>query len=85
MRADPPQPTATGRLLSAAQITALGKTLDSATPQHRDAADTIRLIPLTGCRSGEILQLGRSEVLADKLALETTKTGPRTVHLAVSP
>jgi integrase len=74
---------ARGRLLSAAQITALGKALDSSAPQHRDAADAIQLILLTGCRSGEILRLRWSEVLSDKLALETTKTGPRDVLLSL--
>ncbi|PTE19777.1 hypothetical protein C5F48_21085 [Cereibacter changlensis JA139] len=73
---------ARGRLLSAAQIRSLGKALDTCPPQHRDAADAIRLILLTGCRSGEILRLRWSEVLPDRLALMATKTGPREVLLS---
>ncbi|WP_428830123.1 tyrosine-type recombinase/integrase [Cereibacter changlensis] len=73
---------ARGRLLSAAQIRSLGKALDTCPPQHRDAADAIRLILLTGCRSGEILRLRWSEVRPDRLALRATKTGPREVLLS---
>ncbi|MFE3838899.1 hypothetical protein [Pseudogemmobacter sonorensis] len=73
---------ARGRLLSSAQITALGKALKSCPASHREAADAIRLILLTGCRSGEILRLRWSEVLPDRLKLTSTKTGPREVLLS---
>ncbi|REG45851.1 DUF4102 domain-containing protein [Paracoccus versutus] len=73
---------ARGRLLSSDQITALGKALRSCPPSHRDAADAVRLILLTGCRSGEILRLRWSEVLPDRLSLAATKTGPREVLLS---
>lgn len=73
---------ARGRLLTSPQITALGKALISCPVQHRDAAAAIRLILLTGCRSGEILRLLWSEVLPDRLRLATTKTGPREVLLS---
>lgn len=73
---------ARGRLLSSAQITALGKALKSCPPSHREAADAIRLILLTGCRSGEILRLHWTEVLPDRLKLASTKTGPREVLLS---
>ena len=53
-----------------------------ATTQQRDAADAIRLILLTGCRSGEILRLRWEEVQKDKLMLARTKTGPRDVNLS---
>ena len=73
---------ARGRLLTSSQITELGKALTSFAVQHRDAAAAIRLILLTGCRSGEILRLRWSEVLPDRLKLATTKTGPREVLLS---
>lgn len=73
---------ARGRLLSSDQISALGKALRSCPPSHREAADAIRLILLTGCRSGEILRLRWSEVLPDRLKLSSTKTGAREVLLS---
>ncbi|RWR26381.1 DUF4102 domain-containing protein [Sinirhodobacter populi] len=73
---------ARGRLLSTRQIKALGKALDTCPPAHREAAEAVRLILLTGCRSGEILRLRWDEVRSDRLALASTKTGPREVLLS---
>ena len=47
----------------------------------RQQADIIRLLLLTGCRRGEIVNLRWSEVQDDMLALEDSKTGPRKVPL----
>ena len=47
----------------------------------RAQADIIRLLLLTGCRRNEILTLRWSEVHADALALDDSKTGPRKVPL----
>lgn len=69
-------------MLSSAQISALGKILKSCPPQYREAAEAVRLILLTGCRSGEILRLHWDEVKLDRLALTSTKTGPREVLLS---
>ena len=44
-------------------------------------ADIVRLLLLTGCRSGEIRSLQWREVGEDVLALSDSKTGPRTVYL----
>jgi integrase len=66
-----------GRLLSSAQLKDLGQTLAAAPQRNRWAADAIRLILLTGCRSGEIIRLKWSEVEIDRLLLGRTKTGPR--------
>ena len=44
-------------------------------------ADIIRLLLLTGCRRGEIVELRWSEVREDMLVLGDSKTGPRTVPL----
>lgn len=42
----------------------------------------MRLILLTGCRSGEILRLRWDEANPDRLALTSTKTGLREVLLS---
>jgi len=88
---DAPDPTARlrrnkrperGRVLSAAQIARLGAALaEAATPQERAAADAVRLMLMTGCRSGEILRLRWDEIEDDRLDLRTTKTGARSVNL----
>ena len=44
--------------------------------------DIIRLLLLTGCRTGEILKLRWREVDGDTLELEDSKTGPRQVLLS---
>ena len=48
---------------------------------HRQQADIIRLLLLTGCRRGEIVDLQWSEVHGDALVLGDSKTGPRKVPL----
>lgn len=70
-----------GRLLNHDQIRLLGEALRESETRYPDDVDTIRLILLTGCRSGEIRGLRWSEVLNDRLELTDAKTGPRTVHL----
>jgi integrase len=47
----------------------------------RDQVDIIRLILLTGCRSGEIYRLRWKEIRPGRLELEDSKTGPRAVLL----
>lgn len=75
---------ARGRMLNSAQIKRLAKILDRAPSKWRDAADAIRLILLTGCRSGEILRLRWDEVKRGRLKLSRTKTGPRSVPLSTA-
>ena len=70
-----------GRLLNAKQLQRLGAVLDRYAVIHRDATEAIRLILLTGCRAGEILNLSWKEVKADRLKLADSKTGPRDVIL----
>ena len=72
------------RFLSRDEIGRLHSVLDRysrKSPGLRQQADIIRLLLLTGCRSGEIRRLKWSEVDGEHLALGDTKTGPRTVHL----
>ena len=71
------------RFLSQAEVSRLHAALDA----HRDRgsgrqqAEIIRLLLLTGCRKGEIVNLRWSEVDGDALHLTDTKTGPRMVLL----
>ena len=85
--ADPSKPVrrntrrARGRLLTVRQIERLGAWLSAPPLRWIHMADAIRLILLTGCRSGEIARLSWSEVFADRLKLASTKTGAREVFL----
>jgi integrase len=71
-----------GRLLNTEQLAAIGAWLDHPPEHWRDVAEAIRLIILTGCRSGEIARLRWSEVKEDRLLLASTKTGARDVLLS---
>ncbi len=50
-------------------------------PERSVQADIIRLLFYTGCRCSEVRTLRWSEVGADTLDLEDSKTGPRKVYL----
>ena len=70
------------RFLSLEEIRRMHHALDDhARKGHRQQADVIRLLLLTGCRRSEILRLRWSEVHADMLVLADAKTGPRRVPL----
>ena len=70
------------RFLSREEIDRLFHVLDRQTQAtHREQADIIRLLLLTGCRRGEIVKLRWSEVDGDRLLLADSKTGPRSVPL----
>ena len=75
------------RFLTEEEFRRLGRVLDEAetckgVSVHAVAA--IRLLLLTGCRKGEILNLRWSEVdlEANELRVPDTKTGPRTISLS---
>ena len=71
------------RFLSRDEIRQLNEELDRHAGGPRSAQiDIIRLLILTGCRKLEIVRLKRREVDGDRLRLEDSKTGPRTVHLS---
>ena len=78
-----PQPNRT-RFLSRAEIERLHRALDAHCGRGSGAqqADIIRLLLLTGCRKGELVNLRWSEVRDDRLLLTDSKTGPRTVFLS---
>ncbi|MCE2494725.1 MAG: tyrosine-type recombinase/integrase [Alphaproteobacteria bacterium] len=72
------------RFLSRDEIRLLHETLDACVaerPSRGPRADIVRLLLLTGCRSGEIRTLQWREVGEHVLALSDSKTGPRTVYL----
>ena len=71
------------RFLSREEVGRLHRVLDRQTGRHRrQQADIIRLLLLTGCRKGEIVQLRWSEVDDGRLILQESKTGRRTVPLS---
>ena len=73
------------RFLSREEIRRLHAVLDACVaerPVYAPAADIIRLLLLTGCRRGEIVNLQWREVGEDILELVDSKTGPRTVFLS---
>ena len=72
------------RFLSLEEIACLHRVLDgyaSSRASRRRQADIIRLLLLTGCRKGEIVNLRWREVERDTLNLADSKTGPRKVFL----
>ena len=71
------------RFLSREEIVRLHAVLDehALMDERRQQVDIIRLLLLTGCRKGEIVNLRWSEVEGDTLALADAKTGPRKVPL----
>ena len=76
-----PRPKLT-RFLSREEIARLHRALDRQTGRdQRQQADIVRLLLLTGCRRGEIVQLRWSELRDGTLMLEESKTGPRSVPL----
>ena len=79
-----PRPKLT-RFLSREEIGHLHEVLDGCEPRQpscKAQVDIIRLLLLTGCRTGEILKLRWQEVDGDTLELEDSKTGPRQVLLS---
>ena len=70
------------RFLSREELARLHAALDAQTRKSaRQQADIVRLLLFTGCRRSEITGLRWSEVRDGMLALEDSKTGPRTVPL----
>ena len=73
------------RFLSRDEVARLHDVLDRQVRKGgRQQADMIRLLMLTGCRRGEIVNLRWSEVREDALVLEDSKTGSRSVPLGTA-
>ena len=75
------------RFLTEDEFRRLGNVLDALETEGRiptHAAAAFRLLMLTGCRSGEIMNLRWEDVFLDRneIRLADSKTGPRTVPLS---
>lgn len=70
-----------GKLLPAAAVRRLWKTLNRLQEQMPDACDAVRLLMLTGARRSEVLSLEWDRILGSRAVLEDSKTGPRTIWL----
>ena len=70
------------RFLSTAEIRRLGEVLVRHEADHPQAVAIVRLLLLTGCRTGEIVTLQWTFYREGKLFLPDSKTGPRTIWLS---
>jgi integrase len=69
------------RFLSDREYRRLAKVLDEAPASEKLAAAAIRLLLYTGARRGEIRLLRWDQVRDDRLILQDSKTGPKTIYL----
>ena len=69
------------RFLDADELARLGRALDAREAEWPEEVHAIRLLALTGCRRGEVLNLRWRDIGDDTLNLEDSKTGPRAVPL----
>ena len=69
------------RFLDADELERLGRALDAREAEWTDAVAAIRLLTLTGCRRGEVLDLRWRDIGQEAIHLPDGKTGPRAVPL----
>ncbi len=69
------------RFLDTDELARLGRALDAREDERPEAVAAIRLLALTGCRRGEVLDLRWRDVGESVIALRDSKTGPRSVPL----
>ena len=69
------------RFLDAQELARLGHALDAREAQWPEAVAAIRLLALTGCRRGEVLDLRWRDIGEHAINLHSAKTGPRAVPL----
>ena len=67
--------------LDADELARLGQALDAREDQWPEAVAAIRLLALTGCRRGEVLNLRWRDIGQNAITLREAKTGPRSVPL----
>ena len=70
------------RFLDIDELARLGRALGAREAQWPEAVAAIRLLTLTGCRRGEVLNLRRHDIGGDAVNLLDAKTSPRAVPLA---
>ena len=69
------------RFLDTEELARLGRALDTREAEWPEAVNAIRLLALTGCRRGEVLDLRWRDIGKDAINLNDSKTGPRAVPL----
>ena len=69
------------RFLDTDELARLGRALDAREDKWPEAVAAIRLLALTGCRRGEVLNLRWCDIGDNAIALPDSKTGPRSVPL----
>ena len=69
------------RFLDTDELARLGRALEAREAEWPEAVAAIRLLALTGCRRGEVIQLRWRDIGADAINLADSKTGPRAVPL----
>ncbi len=69
------------RFLDTGELARLGRALDAREAEWPEAVAAIRLLALTGCRRGEVLNLRWRDIGDGAITLPDSKTGPRTVQL----
>ena len=69
------------RFLDTDELARLGRALDAHEARWPEAVAAIRLLALTGCRRGEVLNLRWRDIGENAIALPDSKTGPRSVPL----
>ena len=69
------------RFLDTDELARLGRALDAHEAEWPEAVAAIRLLALTGCRRGEVLDLRWRDIGENAIALPDSKTGPRSVPL----
>ena len=69
------------RFLDTDELARLGRALDAREAEWPEEVRAIRLLALTGCRRGEVLNLRWRDIGDDALNLADSKTGPRAVPL----
>ena len=69
------------RFLDTDELARLGRALDAREAKWPEAVAAIRLLALTGCRRGEVLNLRWRDIGENAIVLPESKTGPRSVPL----
>ena len=72
------------RFLDTDELARLGRALDAREAQWPEEVAAIRLLALTGCRRGEVLNLRWRNIGEDAIHLTDSKTGPRAVPLGAA-